>query len=125
MPNPQRRPSLSGSDGPVAVSETDAMRYEVRKAPGLTEIALKGRMTFSDHRAFQEMMAEFDAPVGHQLVFNLSKLESVDSSGLGMLLIAGDEAKKKSLQFRIESPKAEVRRVIDLGKLDRVFDIRP
>jgi len=102
-----------------------AMRYEIRKAQGVTEIALKGGMSFSDHRAFQEMMAEFDGPAGHQVVFNLSELEYVDSSGLGMLLIADTKAKKKSLKFRLQSPKADVRRVIDLGKLDRVFDIRP
>ena len=102
-----------------------AMRYKIRKSPGLTEIILEGGMSFSDHEDFQKMMLAFDLPAGDQVVLNLSTLQHVDSSGLGMLLIVGAEAQKKALKLRLVSPRAEVRRVIDLGRLDRVFDIQP
>jgi|GEM_PF-180798 len=125
MATPLPRPPRMMSGSPATATRDSGMQYEVRKTPGVTEIALKGSMCFSDHRAFLDVMAEFEAPAGHRLVFNLSKLEYIDSSGLGMFLIAGDEARKKALDFRIESPKADVRRIIDLGRLDRILDIRP
>ncbi len=110
----------SGPGSPVGTT----MRYEITKRPGVTEVALKGSMCFSDHNAFREIMEAFNVPAGHQMVFNLSNLEYVDSSGLGMFLIADEEAKKKSIRFRLEFPRNDVRRVINLGKLDRIIDIR-
>ena len=101
-----------------------ALKFEVQRTEGVTEIAFKGELGYLDHRAFLEVMAEFNAPAGHQLVFNLSKLETVDSSGLGMFLIANEEAEKRSLRFRISHPRSEVLRIINLGKLDRILDVR-
>jgi anti-anti-sigma factor len=75
------------------------MEYSIETGPGITEIALRGRMTFSDHEKFRHVMAAFQGPEGHHMVFDLTGLEFVDSSGLGMLIIARDTAQKKQLEF--------------------------
>ncbi|MEI6558319.1 MAG: STAS domain-containing protein [Rhodospirillaceae bacterium] len=101
----------------------NAMAFQVSTAPGVTEIALSGRMTFADHETFREVMMIFDRPSGHEMVFDLSGLESVDSSGLGMFLIARDIAERKRLEFRLKGVPDGVRRVMALAKFERVIAI--
>ncbi len=125
MPTHSQSCSPVDLEGPAARAGRAELKYDILKSEGVTEIALKGGLGYPDHRAFMEVMEEFNVPAGHQLVFNLSKLETVDSSGLGMFLIANEEAKKRSLRFRVSHPRYEVLRVINLGKLDRILDVRP
>jgi anti-anti-sigma factor len=101
------------------------MKYEVHKSPGVTKIALEGRMCFSDHAVFRNIMGAFDLPPGDCVVFDMNGLELIDSSGLGMLIIARDESKKRQLEFVIENPRTEVRRLMDMAKFSRFFTIRP
>jgi anti-anti-sigma factor len=100
------------------------MNYQIKKSPGMVKIALVGRMCFSDHAVFREIMKIFDLPAGESVVFDMSDLEIIDSSGLGMLIIARDESKKRGLDFIIENPKAEVRKLMDMAKFERFFTIR-
>ena len=106
----------------AAVGER-AMHYHIRQAAGVTEIVLSGRMTFVDHDKFRQVMTAFDGPSGHQMVFDLSELDYVDSSGLGMFLIARDVAKEKRLGLSLRGVRNDVRRLMDLAKFERVIPI--
>ncbi|MEI7606476.1 MAG: STAS domain-containing protein [Rhodospirillaceae bacterium] len=101
------------------------MKYEIRKASSVTTISLKGRMCFSDHAEFRNVIAAFDQPPGGSVVFDMSALEFIDSSGLGMLIIARDEAKRRQQELVIEKVKPDVKRLMDMAKFDRHFTIRP
>jgi len=100
-----------------------AMDYRISTAFGVTEIALSGRMTFSDHETFRQVISAFEGPSGHEMVFDLSGLEFVDSSGLGMFLIAREVAEKKRLGFKLKGVRGSVRRVMSLAKFERVIPI--
>ena len=100
-----------------------AMGVHIRNAPGVTEIRLSGRMTFAEHDRFRHVIANFDGPSGHQMVFDLSDLDFVDSSGLGMFLIARDVAQRKRMDFSLKGVKAEVRRIMTMAKLERIIPI--
>jgi len=99
------------------------MDFTVRNAPASTEVLLSGRMTFADHETFRNVMTVFDRPAGHKMVFDLSKLDFVDSSGLGMFIIARDTAQKKKLDFAIRGARDEVRRLITVAKFHKMFNI--
>ena len=100
------------------------MNYEIRKLATGVEVGLRGRMGFSDHAAFRRVIAAFDGSPGQNVAFDLRDLETIDSSGLGMLIIAQEEAKKKNLTFSIESPRNDVKRLMDMGRFERFFTIR-
>jgi anti-anti-sigma factor len=100
-----------------------AMDYRIRQTGGVTEIALSGQMTFVDHDKFRQVMTAFDGPSGHRMVFDLSDLEFVDSSGLGMFLIARDLAEKKRLGLSLRGVRNDVRRLMDLARFERVIPI--
>ncbi len=99
------------------------LNFRIRQTVGVTEIALSGQMTFVDHHKFRQVMTAFDGPSGHRMVFDLSELESVDSSGLGMFLIARDLAKKKHLALSLRGVRNDVRRSMDLAKFERMIPI--
>ncbi|MBP2313254.1 STAS domain-containing protein [Azospirillum soli] len=103
--------------------QSAVMDFSIRNAPASTEILLSGRMTFADHETFRTIISHFDRPAGHRMVFNLSKLDFVDSSGLGMLIIARDTAQKKNLDFAIRGARDEVRRLITVAKFHKMFTI--
>ena len=54
------------------------MDFSVREAPASTEIVLSGRMTFADHDTFRDVIATFERPAGHRVVFDLSRLDWFD-----------------------------------------------
>jgi len=99
------------------------MEYSIKRNSSATEVLLTGRMTFADHEKFRDVIAAFDGPAGHQMVFDLSNLDFVDSSGLGMFIIARDTAQKKSLEFSIRGAKDDVKRVMQVAKFHKMFTI--
>jgi len=99
------------------------MGVRIDTKPGVTEIRLSGRMTFAEHDRFRHVMSALDGPTGHQLVFDLSDLEFVDSSGLGMFLIARDMAQRKRLDFSLKGVRNDVRRIMTLAKFERIIPI--
>lgn len=99
------------------------MDFTVSDAQGSTEIRLSGRMTFSDHETFRSVIGAFDRPAGHRVVFDLSGLDFVDSSGLGMFIIARDTARKRKLDFAMRGARDEVQRLIAVAKLHKMFTI--
>lgn len=99
------------------------MDYQIDDAPEETIFRLGGRMTFVDHEKFREVLAAFDARPGKRLIFDLSGLEFVDSSGLGMFIIARDAALKKNAVFSLRGARDDVRRLITIAKFHKMFDI--
>jgi len=99
------------------------MEYTIRNQPGFTEILLSGRMTFADHEKFRHVISIFQEEEGHQMVFDLSGLDFVDSSGLGMFIIARDTAHKRKLKFVLRGARDDVKRLITVAKFHKMFDI--
>lgn len=102
------------------------MDYRVSKNADVadaTVIHLLGRMTFADHDTFRNVIAAFEGPPGHRMVFDLAGLDFIDSSGLGMFIIARDTAQKRNLEFTIRGARDEVKRLITVAKFHRMFDI--
>ena len=101
------------------------MDFMIKRTPDVTEIALQGSLSFSDHVGFRSALEALAGPKGHRVVFNLSALKFIDSSGLGMFLIAQEEADKLGLKLSLHRPQSDVKRVMDLAKFDRVIEIAP
>lgn len=99
------------------------MDFTVLDSQDSTEIRLLGHMTFSDHDTFRSVIANFERPAGHRMVFDLSGLDFVDSSGLGMFIIARDTARKKDLDFAMRGARDDVQRLITVAKLHKMFTI--
>jgi HptB-dependent secretion and biofilm anti anti-sigma factor len=99
------------------------MEFAIKNGPEETEFLFSGRMTFADHDKFRSVIAAVAAAAGLRVVFNLDGLDFVDSSGLGLFIIARDTAQKRHLEFSIRGARDEVKRLITLAKFHKLFNI--
>jgi anti-anti-sigma factor len=86
-------------------------------------IAVSGEFTFTDHSQFKQMIVELFEAKGATVTIDLSKLEFIDSAGLGMLLLARDEAKKHDRQLILKRPGGQVKRMFGVTKFNTLFTV--
>jgi anti-sigma B factor antagonist len=65
---------------------------------------------------------EIDAGV-HRLVVDLARVGYIDSSGLGALVKVLKKARSAGGDVRLVGPGPDVRKVLELTRLDRIFEI--
>jgi HptB-dependent secretion and biofilm anti anti-sigma factor len=89
----------------------------------MARISMSGEFTFTDHGPFKQMVNEIVAFKGKSIVIDLSRLEFIDSAGLGMLLLARDEAKKNDRQLILKQPSGQVKRMFGVTKFNTLFTV--
>lgn len=88
------------------------------------QVRFVGALTMEDHAAFRSLLVDVGQRKPKHCAFDLRELESIDSAGIGMLLIASDAAQKASCTFSIDHPTGHVRRVLELADLSKIITIR-
>ncbi len=86
-------------------------------------VSLSGEFTFSDHTSFRDMVARLLRSKGDPLVIDLSRLEFIDSAGLGMMLIARDEAAKAARALVLRGARGHVERMFSVTKFETLFTL--
>jgi anti-anti-sigma factor len=86
-------------------------------------VAFGGDFTFTDHVAFREAADRLFKTANQPLVIDLTGLEFIDSAGLGMLLIAREEASKAGRSLALHHPQGQVARMFAVTKFDTLFTI--
>lgn len=101
------------------------MDYNVVQEPDAFLVTLAGRLTYMEHEKFQNIVAELETvEPGNRCVFDLSKLDFVDSSGLGMFLVARDVLSPKKVKIELTGVSESVQKVMRLARFHLLFDIR-
>jgi anti-anti-sigma factor len=101
------------------------MDYAVQTAADGLRVTLAGRMTLVDHEKFRAVVEAIERMQGERCVFDLSGLEFVDSSGLGMFLIARDVALPKNVEIELLGAQESVRRILQIAKFQTLFRVTP
>lgn len=86
-------------------------------------VYISGEFTFTDHIAFKAIADRVFEGQGWPIVIDLSKLEFIDSAGLGMLLIVRDEANKAKRSLVLRGPHGQVKRMFAVTKFDTLFTV--
>ena len=84
---------------------------------------LRGKFTFSDHIEFREVLHKIEDNDVTQIVFHLGNLEFVDSTGLGMLLLALDAAESQQKKLTITGAMGQVKKMFDLARFHTLFSM--
>lgn len=99
------------------------MRIESRKDDTTYRVKLQERMTFSDHGPFRDLLSDIGKAKTQTAVFDLSELVSIDSAGLGMLMIALEESRKNGWSLSLKAPQGHVRKLLELACFDKLIPI--
>jgi len=97
------------------------MRFEFKGDEA--SVSLGGDLTFADHVAFREVADRLAATSDKTIVIDVAKLDFIDSAGLGMLLIAREEALKGNRTLVLRGAKGQVSRMFALTKFDTLFSV--
>lgn len=57
----------------------------------------------------------------YKFIFDVSKVSYIDSSGLSILILAGNTAFRNGQKVRIVSPTAQVKYVIDIARIGQIL----
>lgn len=100
-------------------------KITIRKENGLTEIIINGNLNIHSidllEIQFRDIISE--SATTKAIAVNCEKLDSIDSSGLGMLISLSKQAEKKDIPFYLCGLSRRVSTLFDISNLDRYFNI--
>lgn len=99
------------------------MDFQTHSTPDTVEAHLNGRLEFTDHDRLREIVDLIGSMAARRLVLDLSRLEFIDSAGLGMLLILLEEADVRGIALIVRGARGDVRRSIDLARLGDILTL--
>ncbi len=99
------------------------MEHDFETRDGGLIIKVSGRMTHKDHKAFREILAQINKVGTSSVRFDLSRVEFMDSSALGMLLIVRDAAVQQNRDIVLKGASGQVENLIKVAKLHKYFTI--
>ena len=95
------------------------MQISVRATPQLREFFIKGDFSTADEKRFFDVFMQIRAMTEPQLAFNLAQCTNMDSAAMGMLIVAFEEAAKRSVSRIIRQTPAELEKALRLSGFER------
>jgi len=87
-------------------------------------VSLGGRFDFNAHREFKDAYTVLLSDGAIQsLEVNLSKVDYLDSSALGMLLMLRERAEAANKKISLSSPNPTVIKILDIANFSKLFTI--
>ena len=92
------------------------MKNETRVVDDQFVAVFSDKLSFADHATFRDTIRMMVESGKKKFVIELNRLQSIDSAGLGMFLIANEEAQKGDWKLILRSPQGQVKRMLELAK---------
>jgi anti-sigma B factor antagonist len=101
------------------------LSLEVRNCGDVIVVHCEGRIVYRDEALALSQMASDFLRDGNKVVLDLSGVDSIDSAGIGELVLLHTRARCQKAEMKYASPSPLVRRVLGLTNLDSVLEIHP
>ena len=99
------------------------MEYHVKDGAGRANVALSGRLTFSDAPQFSKVLDEIVKRGAAGCDIDLVGLEFIDSTGMSLFVYVYDAAKAEALDIRMLNVKGSVREALCRAGFDTLFPL--
>lgn len=100
------------------------MTVKTQVAGEKAKLSLSGRFDFTAHREFRQgYESALKQPGVKGLEVDLSGVDYIDSSALGMLLVLRENAGRESLPLALTNCTSSVRRVFDVANFSKLFSL--
>ncbi|WNM62793.1 STAS domain-containing protein [Candidatus Nitrospira neomarina] len=106
----------------MAYTMEEFMNVTQEKRENVVVVHLAGRFDFGARKTFKDGLGEAmkeELPI----VLNFGEVSFVDSSALGILVIAHQTLKSKKIPFSLVNPQPYVRQVLDLANVAKMIPI--
>lgn len=120
------------SSHPIGVSDqtslriVDFMKVESKTQDGICVYELEGRLTALTLKEVRDIMViEFANSGISKVVLDCSKLEMIDSAGLGFLVQRYKEAAESSVSYVVCSLNQPLQQLFEVTRLNQVMQVYP
>lgn len=96
------------------------MQVQIQETGTTFDIYVEGEIEMSTIKAFRDRLYDLIEHSGKNISVDLSKVSYIDSSGIGVLLTAARELKKRGRSLKIENPSERIQGVI---KISAIMDL--
>lgn len=95
-----------------------------RRESGLPIVSLSGSCTMEQSaRIGEELQPLANDPAVKALILDLRDLDFIESSGLGDMIAAYQDCRKRGAELRLVGPAPAIMRVLEITRLDQLFRI--
>ena len=97
------------------------LRISNNKSGNVVTLCLRGKIVIGETVALRKVIeCQTEASV---IVLNLAGVTAIDAHGLGVLLELRQHAESKGIEFRLMNVTQLVRRVLEITRLNSVFEV--
>src|SRR5579872_1003912 len=100
-----------------------ALEFSEHKREGVTILALKGRITVGEVTPVRDKITELVAGGNNQVVLDLQKVDYIDSTGLGNLVISYTQVKNAGGALKLLHLNKRNVELLALTRLHTVFEV--
>jgi anti-anti-sigma factor len=101
------------------------MSISVNVRDAVARITMTGRFDFEVHREFKD---SYTGLIGNAVVreieVEMNKVDYLDSSALGMLILMNDRAKNANKSVTLLNPSNVVAQVLEVANFGKIFNIK-
>jgi len=98
------------------------MDYRIDNKDGNATAVFSGDITFSENVSFRQLLKDLAEQEVENCVFDLENVEMVDSAGLGMFLIAREQAENAGWKLSVRGAQGHVASMLKLTKLSDLLE---
>lgn len=99
------------------------MQTNLTVADGRATVRLQGRFDFNAHRDFRDIVDQAMAATAREIHIDMSAVDYLDSSALGMLLMLRDKAKTAGREVALSNCSGAVKQVLDIANFSKLFRV--
>ena len=120
---PENLAGVLGSRVPfVPATREKRLKLDLKAQGGAVVLHCQGRIIFGpESRALTDIVADV-LPSARRMIVDLAGIETVDSAGLGELVLLHMWAEAAGYSMKFAGPRVPVRRLLELTNLVAVFD---
>ena len=102
------------------------MGINVNIRDSVARISMSGRFDFQVHREFKDAYSALLANATiREIEIEMNRVDYLDSSALGMLILLNERAKEAKKSIVLLSPSTVVAQVLDVANFGKIFTIKP
>ncbi|GHF26529.1 hypothetical protein GCM10017044_21890 [Kordiimonas sediminis] len=98
------------------------MEYKIDHHGAQATIRFQGDITFSENYTFRRMLSDVSAGKYSACTFDLSGVSMIDSAGLGMFLIAKENADNEGWALQVTGATGHVADMLNLTQLSKILN---
>jgi anti-anti-sigma factor len=99
------------------------LKVHTRKLGNVAVVSVQGRIVNGETASLREVV-DAQSTV-NTVLLDLARVSTIDASGLGLMLEMREQTQSKGMRFKLMNVTKLVGRVLEVTKLDSVFEITP